>query len=220
MPLDAKQKAYIESTISCRFDDLPDSVDLLRMEISTITHAFHNHNESDRFSRIFQNPRLISRIQDSGPLNLGEAREYIIEYTDKIIVNAANRIGKTAQDLGWDQHNILALTQQRSDHNEPLISEYVPVLPLYLAELKAIQKDDTPFPIAKEPSSEIKSCTSIEPMIPARPIIRHDELLQTLKGAKQARDTLLKSLQSPVRIGHFTVPSLGANHSGNPGRSM
>lgn len=219
MPLNAKHKAYIESTISCRFDDLPDSVDPLRMEISTITHAFHNHNESDRFSRIFQNPRLISRIQDSGPLNLGEVREYIIEYTDKIIVNAANRIGKTSQDLGWDQHKILALTQQRSDHNEPLISEYVPVLPLYLAELKAIQKGDTPFPIAQEPSSKVTLCTSISPMLPVGSM-RQDELRQTLERAKKARDTLLKSLQSTARIGHFTAPSPGANYSGNPGRSM
>ena len=95
--------------------NLPSTEDELRTEIALILEAIstHTQGEYEAFSRVFQNPRMISRIDDYGELSIGGVREYMVEYIGGLVSNAANTIGKLPQSLGWDQDKILEKIRER-----------------------------------------------------------------------------------------------------------
>ena len=91
MSLPNCQKEFIEATIAFIFN-LPGTEDELRTEIALILEAIstHTQGEYEAFSRVFQNPRMISRIDDYGELSIGGAREHMVEYVGDLVSNAAN----------------------------------------------------------------------------------------------------------------------------------
>lgn len=179
MPLDTTHKDFIKSTISYLFD-LPDSnIAALHTEtvalLAATTH--HSKNQYEPFSRVFYNPNLLSRIDDCGPLTLGEAREYMLEYVSGKISNAALAAGTTAEALGWNHEAIRKAVQNRPDHTEPLISKHIATTTWEWWDLQKTQTQHSPTP------SET-----------ALPSLTCEEIQKGLKSAIRARDALKQAL--------------------------
>ena len=136
MPLNNGHKDFIENTISHLFD-LPEREDELRTEIAQIKQAINERssNSYEQLSRVFQDPRNISRIDDyNTPLQeaipaciitMGDAREYMVEYINNLISKASRSVNKNAEDLGWNQDEIISSVRNREDHDTNIQSRHI-----------------------------------------------------------------------------------------------
>ena len=129
MAITEGQKDFINGVISCEFD-LPNIEVHLREEIKKILEAIREQHKGDyeSFSKVFQNPSLIARIEEYGfpdkPLTIGESREYMVEYVESLIIHASGLVSKSPRDLGWNQDEVLQDIRDRSDHDTRLVTQY------------------------------------------------------------------------------------------------
>lgn len=120
MPINETHKEFIEQAISHFFADPLEVCSNLKLIIAAIKKDTQTGQYAP-LSCVYHHPEVIYRIDGSGAITRGEAREYIVEYLDQKFAE----IFVNPKMVGWDKSSLMTMVQEMEDHKVLLVTEGV-----------------------------------------------------------------------------------------------
>ena len=127
MPLLPCQKDFIDAAIFCELDHFSESESIhdLKKHTQDMYAYLTNRKSSDLplICKFFHQPTLISRLEEFGPVLIGEVRLYLLISIETAIDTAAKRWNLSKEDLDWHGDKVIELTKKEQNHNKAFLSD-------------------------------------------------------------------------------------------------